>query len=126
MSINQPRSMMSEERCMAYAREWIAAWNSHDLDRIMSHYAEGLEFTSPLILQRCPDLNGTIQDLETLRAYFSVGLQKGSTLAFELLEVLRGVNGFCMYYANGRGGHTAEYVEIDENDKATKVIVCRT
>lgn len=126
MSTNQPRSLMSEERCMAYAREWIDAWNSHDLDRIMSHYAEGLEFTSPLVLHRCPDLDGAIHDLDRLRAYFSVSLHEGSTLAFKLVEVLRGVNGFCMYYANGRGGHTAEYVEIDENDKATKVIVCRT
>jgi ketosteroid isomerase-like protein len=122
MSSTRRRSLMNEERCAVYAQKWISAWNAHDLDRIMSHYAEDLEFTSPLILQRRPDLDGTIRDLGSLRAYFAVGLESVPSLVFQLLEVLRGVDGFCMYYLNARGGHTAEYVELNDDDKATKVI----
>jgi ketosteroid isomerase-like protein len=34
-----------------FAAEWIAAWNSHDLDRVLSHYAGDFEMSSPIIAQ---------------------------------------------------------------------------
>ena len=33
----------------ALGREWIAAWNSHDLERILALYAEDAEMTSDRI-----------------------------------------------------------------------------
>jgi ketosteroid isomerase-like protein len=33
-----------------FASDWIAAWNSHDLDRILAHYEDDFEMTSPLIV----------------------------------------------------------------------------
>ena len=33
----------------ALGREWIAAWNSHDLERILALYAEDAEMTSDKI-----------------------------------------------------------------------------
>jgi hypothetical protein len=35
-----------------FAAEWIAAWNSGDLERILSHYADDFEIRSPLIGER--------------------------------------------------------------------------
>ena len=29
-----------------FASEWQAAWNSHDLSRILAHYADGVVFRS--------------------------------------------------------------------------------
>jgi ketosteroid isomerase-like protein len=109
-----------------FVREWMAAWNSHDLDRIMTHYSENIDFSSPLIIQRkiVTTEAGKIRDLKTLREYFAIGLKNLPDLKFQLLEILRGVNGFTMYYINARGGHTAEYTELDEHGKATKVINC--
>lgn len=26
-----------------FAHEWIAAWNAHDLERILAHYADDVE-----------------------------------------------------------------------------------
>ncbi len=40
---------MTEAEAQEFALEWIAAWNSHDLDRILSHYADDVEVTSPLV-----------------------------------------------------------------------------
>jgi ketosteroid isomerase-like protein len=39
--------MMTAEFAAQFAEEWIAAWNSHDLDRILSHYADDFEMASP-------------------------------------------------------------------------------
>ena len=33
----------------AFAAEWIAAWNAHDLDRILAHYAEGIVFVKRVL-----------------------------------------------------------------------------
>jgi hypothetical protein len=115
-------SKIDPTRCHAYAQAWIAAWNSHQLERIMSHYATVLSFSSPLVLARYPGSDGTIRDAATLREYFALGLGSAPTLRFQLLEVLRAVEGFSIYYVNARGGHTAEYVELDADDRATRVI----
>ena len=32
-----------------FATDWIAAWNSHDLDRVLTHYEDDFEMSSPLI-----------------------------------------------------------------------------
>ena len=32
-----------------FAKEWVAAWNSHDLERILSHYEDDFEMLSPII-----------------------------------------------------------------------------
>ena len=33
-------------------RKWIESWNSHDLERILAHYTDDLEISSPLITER--------------------------------------------------------------------------
>jgi ketosteroid isomerase-like protein len=33
------------------ASHWVAAWNAHDLDAIMSHYEDAVELTSPVAAQ---------------------------------------------------------------------------
>ena len=40
--------MTSELDAKRFAREWIEAWNSHDLDAILSHYATDVVLTSPV------------------------------------------------------------------------------
>ena len=34
---------MTEEAAWILAKEWVAAWNAHDLTAILSHYEEGIE-----------------------------------------------------------------------------------
>ncbi|WP_294294153.1 hypothetical protein [uncultured Chryseobacterium sp.] len=32
-----------------FAAAWISAWNSHDLENILSHYSDDLMITTPMI-----------------------------------------------------------------------------
>ena len=41
------KTMLTQEFALEFADEWIAAWNSHDLDRVLRHYAADAELTSP-------------------------------------------------------------------------------
>jgi hypothetical protein len=58
---------MTIDEARAFAAEWIAAWNSHDLDRVLSHYAANIVFLSPFAQQLVG--NGRVSGLPALRAY---------------------------------------------------------
>ncbi len=89
---------------MDFAKSWIDSWNSHNLDSIISHYAESIEFKSPIIQKLLNDPSGVISTKSKLKEYFSVGLKKYPNLEFELVNVLEGVNNVVLYYKNPLGG----------------------
>ncbi len=39
---------MTKDEAWSLANHWIAAWNAHDLDSIMTHYEDTIELTSPV------------------------------------------------------------------------------
>jgi hypothetical protein len=75
-----------------FAKEWIAAWNSHDLDRILSHYVDDFEMASPLIIERKIDPSGILRGKSAIRAYWGIGLAAIPPIQFELLDVHVGIN----------------------------------
>lgn len=113
---------MTEETARRFAEEWIAAWNSHDLDRIMSHYDDAVVLTSPLARQRLGVADGTVRGTRDLRAYFQGGLAAHPGLHFELERVFWGVASVVLVYANQRGTHTAEGMELSAAGKVTRVV----
>jgi hypothetical protein len=59
--------------------KWVKGWNDHNLNEIMSFYAEDLEFSSPKIrIILGENKNNTIQSKGELNAYFSAGLERVS------------------------------------------------
>ena len=71
-----------------FAAHWIGAWNSHDIEAILSHYGEDVVFLSPVAAQRTG--NGRVIGREALRSYWSAGLTAQPELQFELDKVLIG------------------------------------
>ena len=61
---------VSQESAARLAVDWIAAWNAHDLDRILAHYAEDFEMRSPLIVERGIDASGVLRGKPAIRAYW--------------------------------------------------------
>lgn len=103
------------------AQDWFDAWNRHDLDGIMAHYAEEIEFRSPFIVQLLGDPEGCIRDKSTLRDYFARALTLYSDLHFDPIQVLPGVNSLVLYYRSVRGLFAAEYLEINDRGLITRV-----
>ena len=44
-----------------FADDWMEAWNSHDLDRVLSHYEEDVVLTSPRVRLFLSRDDGTIR-----------------------------------------------------------------
>jgi hypothetical protein len=81
-----------------FAQEWVAAWNSHDLERILAHYADDFEMSSPLIIERMQEPSGKLKGKEYIRPYWQKGLEAVPPLRFELVDVFAGVESITMYY----------------------------
>jgi predicted ester cyclase len=114
--------MLTEDQAREFANHWIQAWNSHELDTILSHYAPEVVLTSPVAARLLQDPSGTIAGKEGLRAYFERGLIAYPQLAFKLLEVLCGLSSVVLYYVNQEGTRTGEYMELDANQKIVRVV----
>ena len=113
---------MTQEQARTLAKEWIAAWNAHDLDSILEHYDEAVELTSPVAAQLLGNPDGKVIGKENLRAYFRRGLEAYPELQFHLQDVLCGLSSLVLYYTNQRGTHSAEFMELSPNGKVTRVV----
>ena len=100
----------------------IAAWNSHDLDRIMEHYADEIVITSPVAARLLGEPSGTVRGKAALRAYFARGLEAYPQLRFELLETTWGVNSVVIFYRNQNGTMVGEFMEMDSSGKVTRMV----
>lgn len=100
----------------AFAAEWIAAWNAHDLDRILSHYAEDIVFRSPIVRQRFGKASGEVSGKDELRAYWSGAFAPGApSLHFEMIAVLAGVDGGAIrYFSTTRDCEVVETFAFDD------------
>ncbi|MEO6283443.1 MAG: nuclear transport factor 2 family protein [Dyadobacter sp.] len=112
---------MNEQIAQSFAQEWIAAWNSHDLARIMSHYSENIQFHSPYVIRLGMNEQGLISDKPTLEAYFKKALDVYEDLYFELHEILTGAGSLVLYYTSVNGRKAAEFMQLDETGKISLV-----
>jgi hypothetical protein len=95
-----------------FAQVWVDAWNAHDLDRILAHYAEDFEMRSPVIIQIAGEPSGVLKGKVAVGAYWRTALMRMPELRFELLGTLVGVNSLVLYYRGARG-MAAEFFEFN-------------
>jgi len=114
--------MIEEKEARKLAREWIEAWNERDLERILSHYAEDVVFTSPFAIKLAESPNGTIKGKAALRDYFAKGLENFPKLHFELVEVLAGVASVTLYYKSVQNRLAAEVMELGPKGLVIRVM----
>ena len=100
----------------------MLAWNSHDLDAIMSHYGPEVVLISPVAAKRFNIASGELSGKEALRGYFGQGLAAYPELKFELLDVMWGVSSVVLYYRNHVGTNTGEFMELDADRKVVRVV----
>lgn len=106
----------------AFAHDWIEAWNSHDLDRILSHYASDVVLISPVAAKLTGDPSGTLRGKDALRSYFQKGLELFPNLQFKLVDVMQGLSSVVLYYENQRGTKTGEFMEFDADGAVVRVV----
>jgi hypothetical protein len=114
--------MLGEKEARAFAEEWAAAWNAHDLERILSHYCDDVTLTSPVVAQLLGQADGSVVGKPALRAYFQRGLAAFPQLRFDVERVAWGVSSVVVIYRNQRGSRTAEYMELADDGRVRRVV----
>ena len=105
--------MISPEQADRFATEWIGAWNAHDLDAIVAHYAEDVDFVSPFVAALTGEESARIEGRAALREYFRRGLDAFPDLHFELYTALPGVSSIALHYRSVGGRLAIEPMELD-------------
>jgi hypothetical protein len=105
-----------------FAKEWIDSWNSHDLPRILKHYSEDIEITTPMIKLAAGIESGTLKGKEAVGNYWNIALQKIPDLHFELVEVTESVNSVALYYKSVMNKMAIEVMFFDGNGLVNKMI----
>lgn len=103
--------------CAALGQQWIDAWNSHDLERILALYADDSEMTSDKIPALGFDPSGTVRGKERLRQYWRKGLDLLPNLHFTLIDVYVSPDSLVVFYTNERGAKICEYLRLNADGK---------
>ena len=114
--------MISEQDAERFADEWIKAWNDHDIDAIMDHYDDDVEYYSPIITLITGDASGMLRGTAAVRDYLAAGLERNPSLHFKLLRVFRGIGSVTLYYISVGHRLAAEVFELTPGGRATRVL----
>ena len=114
------RNLIDESFAESFAAEWIRAWNAHDLDRVLSHYADDLEMSSPIIVQITGEPSGKLHGKDSVQAYWAQALKLIPNLKLELISVLMGVDSITLFYIGAHGRLAAEVFQFGPDAKIVK------
>ncbi|MFD4957629.1 nuclear transport factor 2 family protein [Microbacterium sp. NPDC058389] len=95
-----------------FAQQWVDAWNAHDLDGVLAHFADDAEFSSPVAAQLLPESEGVLRGKAAIRAYWAVGIERIPDLRFEVVDVYTGVDLIVINYRNHTGGLVNEVLRL--------------
>ncbi|MBI3992172.1 MAG: nuclear transport factor 2 family protein [Candidatus Lambdaproteobacteria bacterium] len=111
--------MLDREFVARFAADWIDAWNSHDLTRILAHYTDDFEMNSPAIAQIAAEPSGRLRGKQRVGDYWAKALRMVPHLHFELQRTLVGVDSVTLYY-RGHRGMSAEVLHFDAQGKVAR------
>ena len=96
-----------------FAEHWLKAWNSRDLEAVLSHFSDDVVFSSPMAAQLCEGCDGVVQGKAALRDYWAEGLRRVPELHFEIESLYVGVRTLVINYRNQAGGLLTEVLVFD-------------
>ncbi len=104
---------MDHESARRFAGHWLEAWNSHDLDAVLSHFSDDVVFSSPMAVQVCEGSDGVVRGKAALRDYWAEALRRTPELHFEIESLYVGVHTLVINYRNQAGGLVNEVLVFD-------------
>ncbi|HRF44900.1 MAG TPA: nuclear transport factor 2 family protein [Candidatus Competibacteraceae bacterium] len=99
---------MNRETAECFVSEWLDAWNTHDLPRILAHYTDDFEMNSPVITNVMGIPEGQLTGKQAVGAYWAKALELFPNLRFEPICTMIGVNSIVIYYVGATGKRVAE------------------
>lgn len=99
----------------AFSRQWLRAWNSHDVEAVLAHFHDDVLFTSPVAAKMFPETDGVIRGKGALRHYWSGALRRMPDLHFLVEGVYRGIDTIVINYRNQNAGLVNEVLRFGDD-----------
>jgi hypothetical protein len=112
---------MQHDAC-AFARDWIDAWNSHDLTRVLAHYEDDVILISPRVKLVLGVEDGAVRGKVALGDYMRAALTKLPDLTFTLKRVFSGVGSVVIEFHTNDGRHGAEFMDFGTHGHVARVV----
>lgn len=113
---------MMKEELQQFAEKWIKTWNSHNLEDILSHYADDVEITTPMIKIALDLEKGTLKGKKAVGDYWQKALEKMPDLHFELIDATQSVESVALYYKSVMNKRSIEVMYFNEKGQVNKII----
>lgn len=95
------------------AREWFEAFNTHDIERLLSLYDDNAQHYSPRLRERQPKTKGWISGKEALRAWWQDAFERLPSLRYKILSLIPNGSAVHMRYERFVDGEaTSEVTEV--------------
>lgn len=78
--------MMTRDEALEFAADWIEAWNSRDIERVLATFDDDVDFASPTALVTVGV--ATVRGKQELRSYWQAALARIALLQFTLGRAL--------------------------------------
>jgi ketosteroid isomerase-like protein len=85
---------------LAFSKQWVNAWNAHDVEAVLGHFHEDVVFTSPVAATVLPETAGIVHGKPALRRYWTQALQRVPDLRFVVEGVYQGIDTVVIMYRN--------------------------
>jgi ketosteroid isomerase-like protein len=84
----------------AFSRQWVQAWNAHDVEAVLRHFHQDVVFTSPVAAKLLLETDGVIRGKHALRRYWTIAVESIPDLRFVVDGVYQGIDTIVIAYRN--------------------------
>lgn len=113
--------IMTPEQAWAFAQKWVAAWNDHDLARVLSYYRDDVELVSPFVRRIDGDTVGMLRGREAVGEFFASALERLPNLTFLLHDVAVDGRGLTLSYRSVSNLLSVETMLFDDDGLVRRV-----
>ena len=116
---------MSSQKNLSIAHSWFEAFNTHNLEKLLSLYDDEAEHFSPKLKVRHPETNGLVKGRKALHSWWQDAFERLPSLHYKVTSLTADSDRVFMEYIRIVDNETdmlvAEVLEIKEN----KIIASR-
>ena len=106
------------------ARDVIAVWNSHDLDKFISLHSDDLVYTSPFVKKAFPSSDGCIIGITAIRPLWKKALDAYPDIHSTIIDICEGVNSAAVYYTTtAKSSPVVDVMHFDAQGKVCRLDV---
>jgi ketosteroid isomerase-like protein len=100
-----------------FAKDWLSAWNSRDVERILDCYSDEFVMMSPMVRQMTGSQKGVLMNKAELRALCTKIFSEIPELQYALVAVSVGLDKLTIHYTSSECDMVADVMNFNESWK---------